>query len=136
MPLCHFRHYLAFHPFTVITDHKHFVCFRKLPLDHDPMGRQARWGIKLDLYDWHVIHRDGAKHLNADALSRQQESFSLEPDSCSQSGVSAVSVAYADHINSFATSSGVSTFPNTTYEQIFLVTHVYPNHTSNLVQIQ
>lgn len=66
----HFRHYLAAHPFTIITDHKPLVGLKKLPLDQDPTGRRARWSVELDLYDWHIVHRDGAKHLNADAMSR------------------------------------------------------------------
>ncbi len=40
--VCHFRHYLACHPFTIIMDHKPLVGLKKLPLDHDPTGRQAR----------------------------------------------------------------------------------------------
>ncbi|KAL0191938.1 hypothetical protein M9458_010234, partial [Cirrhinus mrigala] len=89
----HFRHYLACHPFTIITDHKPLVGLKKLPLDHDPTGRRARWAIELDLYDWHVIHRDGAKHLNADAMSRRPDTTPVESDSCSWGDVSTFSVA-------------------------------------------
>lgn len=64
----HFRHYLACHPFTIITDHKPLIGLKKLPLDHDPTGRRARWAVELDLYEWCITHRDGAKHLNADAM--------------------------------------------------------------------
>ncbi len=78
----HFRHYLACHPFTIITDHKPLVGLKKLPLDHDPTGRRARWAIELDLYDWHVIHHDGAKHLNADAMSRRPDTNLVESGMC------------------------------------------------------
>lgn len=66
----HFRHYVAAHPFTIITDHKPLVGLKKLPLDQDPTGRRARWSVELDLYDWCIVHRDGAKHMNADSMSR------------------------------------------------------------------
>ncbi len=89
----HFCHYLACHPFTIITDHKPLVGLKKLPLDHDPTGRRARWAIELDLYDWHVIYRDGAKHLNADAMSRRPDTNPVESESCSQGNASTVSVA-------------------------------------------
>ncbi len=38
-------HYLACYPFTIITDHKPLIGLRKLPLDHDPTGRCARWPV-------------------------------------------------------------------------------------------
>lgn len=88
----HFRHYLRCHPFTIITDHKPLVGLKKLPLDHDPTGRRARWAIELDLYDWHVIHRDGAKHLDADAMSRRPETDPMKLDSCFRSDMPTVSV--------------------------------------------
>lgn len=56
----HFCHYLACHPFTIITDHKTLVGLKKLPLHHDPTSRRARWAVELDLYDWCVHHRDCA----------------------------------------------------------------------------
>ncbi|KAL6466207.1 hypothetical protein MHYP_G00263400 [Metynnis hypsauchen] len=74
----HFRHYLAFHPFTIVTDHKPLVGLKKLPLDHDHTGRRARWAVELDLHDWTIVHRDGAKHLNADAMSRRPSDSPLE----------------------------------------------------------
>ncbi|KAL7863381.1 hypothetical protein SRHO_G00123650 [Serrasalmus rhombeus] len=74
----HFRHYLAFHPFTIITDHKPLVGLKKLPLDQDPTGRRARWAVELDLHDWTVIYRDGTKHLNADSMSRRPHNTSSD----------------------------------------------------------
>ncbi|KAL7873597.1 hypothetical protein AOLI_G00126680 [Acnodon oligacanthus] len=61
--VCHFHHYLPFHPFTIITDHKPLVGLKKFPLDQDPTGRRARWAVELDLHDWTVVHHDGTKHL-------------------------------------------------------------------------
>ena len=67
----HFRHYLACSPFTIVTDHKPLVGLRKLPVHNDRTGRRSRWALELDPYDWLIIHRDGARHANADALSRR-----------------------------------------------------------------
>lgn len=69
----HFRHYLACHPFTIVTDHKPLTGLKRMPLDHDPTGRRARWAMELDLYDWCILHREGSKHQNADAMSRRAE---------------------------------------------------------------
>ena len=32
----------------------------------DPDGRLARWALKLQPYDYEIIHRPGSQHLNAD----------------------------------------------------------------------
>ncbi|KAL6491357.1 hypothetical protein MHYP_G00017020 [Metynnis hypsauchen] len=74
----HFRHYLAFHPFTIVTDHKPLVGLKKLPLDHDHTDRRAHWAVELDLHDWTIVHRDSTKHLNADAMSRRPSDSPLE----------------------------------------------------------
>ena len=80
----HFRHYVASHPFNIITGHKLLVGLGKLPLDQDPTGQRARWSVELDLCDWCIIHRDGNKHLNADAMSRRPPHESAESFSPSQ----------------------------------------------------
>lgn len=74
-----FRHYLAFHPFNIVTDHKPLVGLKRMPLDHNPTGRRARWAMELDVYDWCIVHRDGARHLNADAMSRHPDGNPMEP---------------------------------------------------------
>lgn len=66
----HFKHYLLATPFTIITDHKPLVGLRKLPITHDNSGRRSRWALELDPFDWVIEHKEGAKHANADALSR------------------------------------------------------------------
>ena len=72
--LRHFRPYLAGRKFTVVTDHKtsRWQCEHR-PRNGprvDPTGRRARWTIELSTYDFVFVHRDGAKHTNADSLSR------------------------------------------------------------------
>ncbi|KAL1264076.1 hypothetical protein QQF64_004431 [Cirrhinus molitorella] len=113
----HFRHYLACHPFTIITDHKPLIGLKKLPIDHDPTGRRARWAIELDLYDWHVIHRDGAKHLNADAMSRRPDTNPVESDSFPSKQRVHHFGSNSDHINTFGGKTGVSIHPSTIHEQ-------------------
>ena len=66
----HFRHYLNCNPFTIITDHRPLLGLRKLDATHDPTGRRGRWALELDPYQWTIIHKEGKKHTNADAMSR------------------------------------------------------------------
>ncbi len=70
----HFRHYLASTQFTVVTDHKPLVGLRKLLFQNDRTGRRSRWALELNPSDWVIIHRDGKRHGNADALSRRPSS--------------------------------------------------------------
>ena len=63
----YFRHYLYGRHFTVRTDHsslKWLVNFK------NPEGQLARWIEVLGTYDMTIVHRPGAQHRNADALSR------------------------------------------------------------------
>ena len=64
----HFKYYLCGLPFTVRTDHsalQWLVSFR------EPEGQVARWLEELQAYNFTVVHRAGAQHSNADALSRR-----------------------------------------------------------------
>ena len=65
--LKHFRPYLLGKKFTLRTDHGslNWLCNFK-----DPEGQLARWLEKLQEYDFTVVHRQGKKHQNADAMSR------------------------------------------------------------------
>ena len=63
----HFRHFLHGVHFKVITDHSSLRWLTKIK---DPDGCLARWAIKLQHYDYEIIHRPGATHLNADGLSQ------------------------------------------------------------------
>lgn len=62
-----FRYYLYSKHFTVVTDHK---VLQHLFTTKDHTGQLYRWSLKLQEYDFTIEYRPGAKHQNADALSR------------------------------------------------------------------
>src|SRR4029434_3872452 len=55
-------------PFTVRTDHS---ALQWLMSFREPEGQVARWLEELQAYNFTVVHRAGAQHSNADALSRR-----------------------------------------------------------------
>lgn len=62
-----FRPYIEGCQFTVITDNSALLWLKTLK---DPTGRLARWALKLQHYDYVIIHRPGKLNVVADALSR------------------------------------------------------------------
>ena len=62
-----FHTYLYGVKFTVVTDH---VALKWLMNISEPNGRLARWSIYLQAYDFQIVHRQGSRHCNADAISR------------------------------------------------------------------
>ena len=62
-----FRPYVYGTHFTVITDHSSLRWLQQLK---EPEGRLARWALKLQGYNFTILHRAGAQHQNADGLSR------------------------------------------------------------------
>ena len=67
------RHYLHGTRFTVITDHQPL---KWLMDTADLVGKHARWALSMQDFDFTVVHRPGAKHQNADTLSRFPRSSS------------------------------------------------------------
>lgn len=61
------RHYVEGFHFKVITDCHSLVWLHRLK---DPHGRLARWALRLQPYDFEVIHRKGSDHAVPDFLSR------------------------------------------------------------------
>lgn len=61
------RHYLEGVHFKVITDHYSLLWLSRLK---DPQGRLARWALRLQPYDFELIHRKGKDHIVPDCLSR------------------------------------------------------------------
>lgn len=65
-----FRPYVEGSHFTVITDHASLCWLQNLK---DPSGRLGRWALKLQQYNFSLIHRKGKLHVVPDALSRSVE---------------------------------------------------------------
>ena len=63
----HFRSHLLGHHFTLRTDHGSLTWLKNMKT---PEGQLARWLEKLQEFDFEIVHRQGKKHTNADALSR------------------------------------------------------------------
>ena len=63
----YFRHYLLGRPFIVRSDHRPLKFLFSLK---SPSGRIARWIEILSGYDFEVHYRQGARHGNADGMSR------------------------------------------------------------------
>ncbi|KAG5888185.1 hypothetical protein JTB14_016401 [Gonioctena quinquepunctata] len=61
------RPYLEGVPFTVVTDHFSLLWLQTLK---DLNGRLARWAVRLQQYNFKVIHRKGKENVVPDALSR------------------------------------------------------------------
>lgn len=62
-----FRCYLEGIKFTVITDHASLLWLNNLK---DPIGRLARWALRLQQFEFDIIHRKGKENVVPDLLSR------------------------------------------------------------------
>ena len=58
--------------FTIVTDHKPLIGLfgDKKPTSPMASARVARWHMILSAYNYKIVHKEGNKHQNADALSR------------------------------------------------------------------
>lgn len=62
-----FRPYVEGTRFKVITDHFSLLWLHRLK---NPSGRLARWGLRLQAFDFDIEHRKGKENLVPDFLSR------------------------------------------------------------------
>ena len=62
-----FRNHLLGREFTIRTDHGSLAWLLNFK---EPQGQLARWLEYIFQFRFHIVHRDGKKHTNADALSR------------------------------------------------------------------
>lgn len=62
-----FRPYVEGTKFTVVTDHYSLLWLNRL---RDPTGRLARWALRLQPYDFQLVHRKGKDNVVPDLLSR------------------------------------------------------------------
>lgn len=65
-----FRPYIEGYHFTVITDH---ASLKWLDNIKDPSGRLGRWALKMQQYDFTIVHRKGSENVVPDAFSRIYE---------------------------------------------------------------
>ena len=63
-----YKQYLLGRHFVIRTDHAALQWLRKTP---EPMAQLARWLVFIEQFDFDVLHRQGARHGNADGLSRK-----------------------------------------------------------------
>ena len=69
------RPYVEGYPFTVVTDHSALKWLKNLK---DATGKLARWALKLQQWDFDIVHRKGSLHQIPDALSRIHEGGLVE----------------------------------------------------------
>ena len=63
-----FRQYLLGRHFVIRTDHAALTWLRRTA---EPMPQLARWLTFIEQFDYEIEHQPGAKHGNADGLSRR-----------------------------------------------------------------
>ena len=67
-----FHAYLYGHTFSLVTDHKPLLRLfsEKKAVPMQASSRIQHWALTLAMYEYHLMHRKGIEHANADALSR------------------------------------------------------------------
>ena len=63
-----FRYYRTGRHFTVVTDHASLTWLRNF---REPKGMVARWIVRLQPFDFAIVHQPGKHHSHADGLSRR-----------------------------------------------------------------
>lgn len=79
------RAYVEGSRFRIITDHHSLVWLNKL---QSPTGRLARWAVRLQQFDYEIIHRKGKDNVVPDTLSRSVPVVdSIQEASCTDNPV-------------------------------------------------
>ena len=76
-----YHHFLLGRKFMIRTDHNSLAWLMRF---RGIQGQLARWIEELSQFDMQILHRQGRKHSNADALSRIPDL--LEPCDCYRAG--------------------------------------------------
>lgn len=63
-----FRHYVDGNHFSVVTDHNSLVWLKNCK---DPTGRIARWALRLQAYNFNIIHKKFGENHPVCVLSRE-----------------------------------------------------------------
>lgn len=109
----HFRPYVYGTKFKIVTDHKPLVWLFSI---NDPGSRLIRWRLKLEEYDYEIIHKAGRANANADALSRN-----AIRDEADTKGEQAICVIEKD-----ASSEDIQTYTEDEKKQIIYEYHDAP----------
>ena len=77
------RYYLIWRKFTLVTDH---APLQWMSRNKETNSRVTRWFLSLQAFNFHVVHRAGRNHGNADALSRRDVLWAISgpPEASSQ----------------------------------------------------
>lgn len=62
--------------FTVVTDHHSLIWLHNLK---EPTGRLARWALRLQQFDFEIVHRKGKENVVPDLLSRAVAEINCVP---------------------------------------------------------
>ena len=87
-----YRPYLVGAKFTVYTDHRALVWLKSAK----HTGRLERWALKLQEYNYDIIHRPGKSNYVADALSRLSYPVQTQDSDCSTDNTPEVSSVQVD----------------------------------------
>lgn len=72
----HFRPYVEGLHVTIYTDHNSLKWLMSRP---NPSGRLARWSLRLQDFDFTIVHKPGVRNSVPDALSRNPLTHSVDP---------------------------------------------------------
>ncbi|TPX32853.1 hypothetical protein SmJEL517_g04106 [Synchytrium microbalum] len=86
--------YLSGRKVTVQTDHSALAWLLKI---HQPNGRLHRWVMRLNEFDFTIVHRPGKHNANADALSRNPIDVTLMDVDTSHPATSARDFEYSEN---------------------------------------
>ena len=70
-----FAYYLYGRPFKIVTDHKSLTTLMSSPQNN---RRLLNWALKLAIYDFVIVYRQGCDNVAADCLSRGGETEKAE----------------------------------------------------------
>lgn len=73
------RCYLEGYKFTVLTDHHSLIWLNAMK---EPKGRLARWILRLQQFDFDIIHRRGVDNIVPDVLSRAVPEINPISENC------------------------------------------------------
>lgn len=99
------KHYLIGKEFTLVTDHSALSLLRN---HKDPHHKLARWAAELFSFEFKVVYKKGSQHVDADALSRMNQSEEMDRKLEQYSSI-------VNEISAIAINNEEDSAPNSTY---------------------